>query len=93
MIEDVVLQHMDEIRACYQGELAKNPKLFGKLVVKFVIATDGRVSSATTKSSTLNNKTVEEGINELFKTFKFPEPKGDGVVIVSYPFVFNPRET
>ena len=68
----------------------KDPKLAGKLVVKFVIAPDGTVSSATTKSTTMNNSSVESCINSRFMRFQFPEPKNGGSVTVSYPFVFSP---
>ena len=81
---------MNQIRYCYQRELTKNPALGGKIVVKFVIAKDGSVSSASTKATTMNNKAVENCINGRFMRFKFPEPKGGGIVIVSYPFIFSP---
>jgi len=89
IIDRIVKQHLAKIRYCYQKELNKNPKLFGKLVVKFVIAKDGSVSTATTKSSTLRNPIVEKCINSRFMRMRFPAPKGGGIVIVSYPFVFN----
>jgi len=89
LIDRVVKSHLAQIRYCYQRELAKNPKLFGKIVVKFVISKDGTVSSATTKSSTMNNPIVERCVNSRFMRMRFPKPKGGGIVIVSYPFVFN----
>ncbi|MBJ93331.1 MAG: hypothetical protein CMP23_02525 [Rickettsiales bacterium] len=89
IIDRVVKQHLAKIRYCYQKELNKNPKLFGKVVVKFVIAKDGSVSTASTKSSTLRNPIVEKCINSRFMRMRFPAPKGGGIVIVSYPFVFN----
>jgi TonB family protein len=81
---------MAQIRYCYQRELTKNPTLGGKITVKFTIAKDGTVSSASTKSSTMGNEAVETCINTRFMKFQFPEPKGGGVVIVSYPFIFSP---
>jgi hypothetical protein len=81
---------MNQIRYCYQRELTKDPNLGGKIVVKFVIAKDGTVSSAQTKATTMNNASVENCINGRFMRFKFPEPKGGGIVIVSYPFIFSP---
>ena len=81
---------MNQIRYCYQRELPKNPTLGGKVTVKFVISKTGSVSKASTKSSTLNNSAVEGCINSRFMRFKFPEPKGGGIVIVSYPFIFQP---
>ena len=89
IIDRIVKQHLAKIRYCYQKELNKNPKLFGKLVVKFVIAKDGSVSTATTKASTLGNPIVEKCVNARFMRMRFPAPKGGGIVIVSYPFVFN----
>lgn len=90
LIDPVVKRHMNQIRYCYQRGLTSNPGLGGKIVVKFVISKDGSVSKASTKSSTMGNKSVEGCINSRFQRFKFPEPKGGGIVIVSYPFVFQP---
>ncbi len=90
LVDAVIRRHLNQIRYCYQRELTKNPSLSGKVVVKFVIAKDGTVSSATTKSSTLGNGAVESCINGRFMRFQFPEPKGGGIVIVSYPFIFSP---
>jgi len=90
LVDAVVRRHLNQIRYCYQRELTKNPSLSGKIVVKFVIAKDGTVSSATTKSSTMGNPAVESCINGRFMRFQFPEPKGGGIVIVSYPFMFSP---
>lgn len=89
IIDRIVKQHLPQIRYCYQKELNKNPKLFGKIVVKFVISKEGGVSSASTKSSTMKNPIVEKCINSRFMRMRFPKPKGGGIVIVSYPFVFN----
>ncbi len=90
LIDAVIKRNMAQIRYCYQRELTKAPTLGGKITVKFVIAKDGTVSSATTKTSTMNNPAVESCINGRFMRFQFPEPKGGGIVIVSYPFIFSP---
>jgi hypothetical protein len=89
IIDRIVKKHLPQIRYCYQKELNKNPKLFGKMVVKFVIAKDGSVSSSSTKTSTMKNPIVENCIHSRFMRMRFPQPKGGGIVIVSYPFVFN----
>ncbi len=90
LIDAVVKRNSSQIRYCYQRELTKDPTLSGKVTVKFVIAKDGAVSSAVTKVSTLDNRAVESCINGRFMRFQFPEPKGGGIVIVSYPFRFSP---
>ncbi|MDP2312110.1 MAG: AgmX/PglI C-terminal domain-containing protein [Pseudomonadota bacterium] len=89
-IDEVVKRSMSQIRYCYQRELTKNPGLGGKVTVKFTIAGDGSVSSAITKASTLANPAVESCINGRFLRMGFPSPKGNGLVIVSYPFLFSP---
>ena len=88
LIDAVIKRNMNQIRYCYQRELTKNPSLGGKIVVKFTIAKDGSVSKTSIKSSSMGNKKVESCIAGRFMQFKFPEPKGGGIVIVSYPFIF-----
>lgn len=90
LIDAVIKDQMNQIRYCYERELSGNSDLSGNMTVKFVISKTGSVSKASTKSSTLDNNAVENCINGRFLKFKFPEPKGGGIVIVSYPFIFHP---
>jgi len=89
LIDAVIKRNMNQIRYCYQRELTKNPSLGGKVTVKFVIAKDGTVSKAEIKQG-MGSAAVESCISGRFMRFKFPEPKGGGIVIVSYPFIFSP---
>lgn len=82
---------VSQIRYCLPHEFTKNPEFSGRVVVKFVIAKDGSVSSASIKPSTLNNIAAEKCILERFRRFQFPKPKDGGIVIVSYPFIFAPE--
>ena len=61
----------------------------GKVVIKFVVAKDGTISSATVKSSTTGNAALDGCVAEAFKTPVFPEPKGGGIVITSWPVLFQ----
>jgi hypothetical protein len=88
LIDAVIKRHMNQFRYCYQRELNKDPSLAGKVTVKFVIAGNGSVSRASIKKSTLGNSSVEGCLSGRFMTLQFPEPKGNGIVIVSYPFMF-----
>lgn len=90
LVDAVVKRHLREIKYCYQRELQKVPTLSGKVTVKFVIAGDGSVSSATTKTSTLGNSAAEACINSRFSHMQFPALKAGGIAIVSYPFLFAP---
>ncbi len=89
LIDAVIRAHMSEIRYCYQRELQKTPDLGGKVVMKFTIATDGSVSSAGVKSSTVGSADVNQCLEGRFMRMSFPQPK-KGIAIVSYPFLFSP---
>ena len=90
VIDAVIHDAMKPIRGCYNKGLAADPTLAGLVKVRFVIAADGMVSSATTKQTTLGAPGVESCLNENFLTIVFPPPKGGGTVNVTYPFVFLP---
>lgn len=90
VVDGVVQDELSSIRACYEQGLARDPELSGKLEVKFVIGADGRVSSATTKSSTLGDPEVESCVNFRFMMMRFPPPEGGGIVVASHPFTFAP---
>jgi len=89
LIRRVIRAHANEIRYCYELELAKNPGLWGKVSVNFVISPTGSVQSAKVKETTINNQNVENCIVGKIKGWRFPEPKGGGIVIVTYPFVLK----
>lgn len=90
LIDAVIKRKMQAIRYCYQRELQKDPALAGKVVIKFTIAKDGTVSQSAAKENTTGSKAVDSCINGVFYKMQFPEPKGGGIVIVSYPFIFSP---
>lgn len=88
-IDRVVKDHLQAIRYCYQSELQREPELGGKVVVKFVIDRYGAVSTSNVKSSSMEHPGVEKCVADRFFRMRFPKPKGEGIVIVSYPFVFD----
>ncbi|EAU67047.1 AgmX/PglI C-terminal domain-containing protein [Stigmatella aurantiaca] len=87
-VAKVINSHLQEVHACYERALLKDPGLAGKVVLEWTIGNNGRVAAAKTKSSTLRNSAVESCILSNLKTWSFPSPKG-GVVIITYPFLFN----
>ncbi|MCB9758952.1 MAG: energy transducer TonB [Alphaproteobacteria bacterium] len=88
-IDAVMKRNLSRFRYCYQRELTRDPTLSGKITLSFAIAKDGHVSSANVKSSSLGSEPVESCMLSTVRTLTFPEPKGGGVVIVSYPFLFS----
>ncbi|MBK8014211.1 MAG: TonB family protein [Deltaproteobacteria bacterium] len=89
IIRRVIKQHIAQIRYCYEKELVRAPGLFGKVATKFVISADGAVQSADVTESTLGNAEVERCVVSKIRTWRFPKPKGGGIVVVKYPFIFK----
>jgi len=89
LIRRVIHSHRDQIRYCYEMELVRQPKLGGKIKVKFVIGSNGFVTTTGIAESSVHNSTLENCIAARVKSWEFPKPKGGGVAIVSYPFVFK----
>lgn len=90
IIDSVVQLSLEPLHKCYQRELARQPKLYGKVVVKFVVASNGSVSKAAIKSTSLNQSKVEQCVVNEFRQMIFEPPKGGGIVVVSYPIGFMP---
>jgi TonB family protein len=88
-IERVIKRHENEIRFCYNTELSKEPSLYGKVAVNFTIDGSGAVSDAQVAQTSMNNNNVEQCMLSRMRRWKFPEPKGGGVVVVTYPWIFS----
>lgn len=90
VIGRIIQRHWNEIKYCYESELTKDPNLYGKVAVLFIIGGDGSVADAQIQQSTMGNANVETCMTNHIKRWKFPEPKGGGTVNVTYPWVFKP---
>lgn len=89
VLRRVILRNRNRFKYCYQRQLATNPNLQGKVVTRFVIGPDGNVATVQDAGSTLSDSTVIACVHRTFKTMMFPQPTGGGVVIVTYPLVFQ----
>lgn len=85
----VIRQHIAQIRYCYEKELVRTPGLFGKVDSRFTISASGWVERAEVSHSTIGSGEVERCIISKIRTWRFPKPKGGGIVIVKYPFIFK----
>jgi len=64
--------------------------LSGKVVARFVIGRNGKVSNAAIdRSSTIPDSRVAECVVSAFYDIEFPEPDG-GIVTVVYPIMLSP---
>jgi len=86
VIRRIIQRHINEVKFCYEKELAARPDLEGRVSIKFIISGTGAVQMAAVAETTLGNAKVENCIAQAVKRWTFPQPKGGGVVIVTYPF-------
>jgi hypothetical protein len=91
IIQRVVRRHRRELFFCYQTQLQQDPTLEGRVVVKFTISGNGSVIAAMTKSTTMNNRTVESCLTRKIRHWTFPAPSTGALVTVNYPFRFSKK--
>ena len=87
-ISRVIRRNLPRFKFCYEKQLAANPDLAGKVAVSFTIAPTGAVARASVQESSMNEAAVESCVARVMKSLKFPKPRGGGIVVVTYPFVF-----
>jgi TonB family protein len=92
VIRRYIRRNLNSIRYCYEQELVRRPDLAGRVAVQFVISGQGSVSSSTVNSSTLGDPAAEQCVARAVQRIGFPETDDGGVVIVTYPFLFQPAE-
>ncbi|MGI5864137.1 MAG: adventurous gliding motility protein GltG [Myxococcales bacterium] len=90
LIRQVIRRNIGQIKYCYEKELQTKPNLAGKVAVRFLITPKGTVQTAkVAEGTTLHDRAVGDCITLRVRSWLFPQPKGGGSVIVTYPFVFK----
>ncbi len=87
-IQRVVRQNFGRFRMCYEEGLRKNPSLEGRVAVRFLIGSDGRVTTAS-PAAALPDPSVTSCVVSAFRGLSFPKPE-NGTVSVTYPIAFTP---
>ncbi len=89
VIQRVVRQNFGRMRMCYEQGLGRNPNLEGRVEVRFLIGSDGRVGSASSGASSMPDSAVTSCVVSVFYAISFPAPES-GTVRVTYPISFTP---
>lgn len=83
-VRRVIRGHIGEVHHCYEKALAVRRDLEGRVLVRFTIGIDGRVTKSGVQESSLRAPDVEECLALAVRRWRFPEtPKP---VVVTYPF-------
>jgi len=88
-IRTVIRANVEQVRQCYETELANSPDLAGRVTTSFIIDPQGNVAGAETAASTLGSVPVEDCIATAVRAWRFPAPHPSGYVLVRYPFVLE----
>jgi hypothetical protein len=84
----VIRRNLARFKYCYEKQLNVNPSLQGKISVYFVIAPTGAVAQASVRETSMNDQNVERCVLTVMRSLEFPKPRGGGIAVVTYPFVF-----
>lgn len=90
-IRRVVDSHQSEIRFCYSRELQRDPRLFGKISIKWKIVDGGGVSGTNVAENSTGSAALANCIKDKVSGWKFPSPPtGSEGVSVEWPWIFKP---
>lgn len=88
-ISKIVASHKTSIRMSYEKYLKRNPRLSGKVTIRFTISAEGRVIKIQVLGNTTGSDKLAGDITRKIRMWRF-EPVPEGVCTVTYPFVFQP---
>jgi hypothetical protein len=91
LVRKVIQDHAAQIRYCYEQQLAINPRLAGKVSIKWVINGDGSASSPQVDggATTLEDAKVHDCMMSRITSWQFPKPKGGGIAVITYPWILR----
>ena len=93
IIKRYIRQKRRQYKFCYAQQLQRYKNLTGTVKIAFTIAGSGRVIGAQVAraGTDLRNAEVQNCVRNVTSTIIFPQPKGGGIVKVTYPFRFKPN--
>ena len=91
LIRKVIQEHAAQIRYCYEQQLALNPRLQGKVSIKWIIQGDGSATNPQVEdaNTTLDDAKVHECMMSRITSWQFPKPKGGGIAVITYPWILR----
>ncbi len=94
-IQESIKEIIPLVKECYHMALAEDPKLAGKIIVRFTIIADQEYGGLVEESQVLDdtelaaNPMLNECFRETMYALKIKAPEGGGRVTVNYPFVLR----
>jgi len=91
LIRKVIQEHAAQIRYCYEQQLALNPRLQGKVSIKWIIQADGSATNPQVDegATSLDDAKVHDCMMSRITSWQFPKPKGGGIAVITYPWILR----
>jgi hypothetical protein len=88
-IRDVIDSHIGEVRSCYERTVLAYANRSARVVVKFALNSAGGVFAIQVLAGDSPLHNLHCCMLRAIARWQFPAPDGGGIVIVTYPFVFQ----
>ncbi len=83
----VILEHKPAIDECVQSQKARDPNASGRVVMKWIIRTDGETQDVECVSKESCKTVMAHCLTGIIKSWRFPRAKKQGDPI-EFPFKF-----
>lgn len=81
--------HLSEIQPCYELAIDAVPGAAGKMLVRFLIVSDGSVRDAEVRANHPTLKAAEECVLNQVRAMRFTPRSEEGELEILYPFYFT----
>ena len=85
------------IRGCYEGALARSPRLTGRMLLRVDVQYEGKLMDAVVEQSSLQDEPLEACIGELLQEITYEplegadeKPTYERTARIVYPLIFSP---
>jgi TonB family protein len=85
-VRRVIRDGLGDVALCHEQALSEDPRLAGRVVVRFVVGPSGSVLAATVFTSTIAQRFLQQCLVNAVRGWRFDAPEGGGVVTINYPF-------
>ena len=89
IVRRIARARINEVRACYNQALRRNPRTKGRVDLQFMVGADGRVVNSAIGTSSLNDDRMQKCLTKRLRGWRFPRPRTANA-LVTMPLIFDP---
>jgi TonB family protein len=92
MVRQKIHRDLPKINRCYESALRYEPKLAGKVSVRFAVVRAGYVKGVQVLENTTGNEKVERCVARVVSAIRFPRRRTGKSLRFTFPFIFVPQD-